>query len=188
MSIDPYTGRHVSDKPEGTMNEVPDVTCADCGMPYGGTSWIDVVVDDSVWRQIAPQSNGQGILCVHCISRRLCDLSLSDVPAYIASGPLVNATGINGIPILETIGNKIVTAFAFTKSILIISEKYDALAAEAAGLKKQVETQQKRITQLENALTLSYQSRWQVERRLGDLVCAAEARVSRTHKRWVKLR
>ncbi|MCK9569798.1 hypothetical protein M0R72_12715 [Candidatus Pacearchaeota archaeon] len=73
-------------------------------------------------------------------------------------------------------------------SSYVASEDYDALAAEFEKLKERIETQQKRITKLENALTLSYQSRWQVERRLGDLVCAAEARVSRTHKRWVKLR
>lgn len=43
------------------------VMCKDCGIPYGGTDWIDTVLPRDQWKLICPED---GILCANCIVSR----------------------------------------------------------------------------------------------------------------------
>ena len=65
----------------------PWVACHDCGLPYGDDGWCDCVVPNDVWRLVAPAGDEGGILCLHCIARRLVRLGLHDVPLTVTSGP-----------------------------------------------------------------------------------------------------
>ena len=59
--------------------------CHDCGLEYGGTGWIEVVIPDKVWNKIKPGgcSDGCGLLCVSCIAKRLRNAGFKDVPVWL---------------------------------------------------------------------------------------------------------
>lgn len=45
--------------------------CHDCGLEYGGKSWIEAVIPDQVWEEISPTQDMGGILCISCMAKRL---------------------------------------------------------------------------------------------------------------------
>lgn len=60
-------------------------SCYDCGLEYGGPAWIEVVVPDSVWDLIRPDGaeGSGGLLCITCISRRINEAGMKDVPVFL---------------------------------------------------------------------------------------------------------
>ena len=64
------------------------VKCADCGLEYGGTGWVDVLVPGWAWARIRPSEHADcGILCFTCITRRLNVLRATNIPIAVVSGP-----------------------------------------------------------------------------------------------------
>lgn len=62
--------------------------CYDCKLPYNDPGWVDVLVENRVWKQITPDPCEEGgILCFTCIARRCVELGLMDVKVTIASDP-----------------------------------------------------------------------------------------------------
>ena len=59
--------------------------CYDCGLEYGGESWIEAIVPDDVWLEISPTGSFGGILCISCIVKRLWQLGYNQdsVPVWI---------------------------------------------------------------------------------------------------------
>ena len=60
--------------------------CYDCGLDYGGDSWIEAVIPDKVWNDIRPEgcAEGCGLLCITCISRRLTEKGYKEeVPVWL---------------------------------------------------------------------------------------------------------
>jgi len=59
--------------------------CYDCGLEYGGDSWIEAVIPDRVWNDIRPDGCGEGcgILCISCIAKRLVEKGFKDVPVWL---------------------------------------------------------------------------------------------------------
>ena len=47
---------------------VDPVGCLDCGMPYGGQDWLDLVLPRWQWLEIHPADGG--VLCANCIVKR----------------------------------------------------------------------------------------------------------------------
>lgn len=68
-----------------TLTRMP--VCYDCLLPYGSSSWADVLVPDEIWKQITPATGSGGLLCFNCMVRRLTALGLRNVPYSIVSGP-----------------------------------------------------------------------------------------------------
>jgi hypothetical protein len=56
--------------------------CYDCGLKYGGESWVETYIPESIWKQISPHPDGGGILCVSCIARRLRQKGIQNVPVW----------------------------------------------------------------------------------------------------------
>lgn len=48
--------------------------CEDCGAEYG--TFPDYILQDDVWKRIAPREDGNGILCPTCIAKRLDKIGL----------------------------------------------------------------------------------------------------------------
>ena len=70
--------------------------CYDCGIMYGGNSWVEAVIPDKVWNKIKPTGcqDGCGILCISCIARRLRILGIKEVPVWLCgTEPLVTMHG-----------------------------------------------------------------------------------------------
>lgn len=65
------------------------VKCFDCGRSYEDPDWIEAVVSDDIWKQIAPD-DGDGILCIQCIAKRCHERGFGSVPVKLTAGPLVN--------------------------------------------------------------------------------------------------
>lgn len=64
-------------------------SCCDCGRSYGDEhGFPDLIVPNSVWRQISPTRDNGGLLCPSCICKRLSDGGFRDVPAAFMSGPI----------------------------------------------------------------------------------------------------
>ncbi len=61
--------------------------CADCGLSYSDTRFQDLVIDDAAWLVIAPQADGNGLLCPNCILGRLV-ISGIECEGKFTSGPL----------------------------------------------------------------------------------------------------
>lgn len=57
--------------------------CHDCGLVYGDPGWIETHLPQDVWKEIAPNPEGHGILCINCISRRLAERGFKDVPIVL---------------------------------------------------------------------------------------------------------
>lgn len=82
--------------------------CHDCGLIYGDPGWIETHLPQDVWKQIAPTSEGNGILCINCISRRLAERGFTDVPIVICGmepiTPVIDTTTAqfiaHGLPIM----------------------------------------------------------------------------------------
>jgi hypothetical protein len=55
------------------MTAEDKAVCNDCGLEYGGDSWIEAIIPDNIWNIIKPDgcADGCGILCISCIARRL---------------------------------------------------------------------------------------------------------------------
>jgi hypothetical protein len=64
------------------------LTCNDCPAPYGKDGWCDVVIPSPIWNSIAPEG---GLLCFHCMTKRLIVAGYWKVPVIVASGPYVDA-------------------------------------------------------------------------------------------------
>lgn len=46
--------------------------CKDCGLPYGGDGWLDMVIPDQQWKIICPEyEDEEVILCANCICARM---------------------------------------------------------------------------------------------------------------------
>lgn len=80
--------------------------CYDCGLEYGENGWIEAIIPDKVWNMIRPDGcgTGCGILCITCISRRLTDAGLDNVPVWLCgTEPLKAMAGRpnDGIDILR---------------------------------------------------------------------------------------
>lgn len=71
--------------PGTTPPEAAKVTdCEDCGLAYGCERWVEAVIPDEMWEKINPGSEGGGILCIGCISRRLRRLGIDKVPVILS--------------------------------------------------------------------------------------------------------
>lgn len=57
--------------------------CYDCGLEYGGDSWIEAIIPDKVWEEISPKNNEGGILCISCIAKRLKDKGFKNIPVWL---------------------------------------------------------------------------------------------------------
>lgn len=57
--------------------------CYDCGKEYGGDDWVEAVIPDLIWNKISPTKNSGGILCIHCMGRRLKQAGYKDVPVWL---------------------------------------------------------------------------------------------------------
>lgn len=82
------------------------VACYDCGLEYGKSSWIEAIIPDKIWDYIRPDGCGQGcgILCISCISRRLNEKKLSNVPVWLCgTEPLTAKTDGPDIIVLRTL-------------------------------------------------------------------------------------
>ncbi len=66
--------------------EAQTAKCADCGLPYGGPGWMDVVLPKDIWTRISPDGEGNGLLCITCMARR-CQRQGLTCPVSITSGP-----------------------------------------------------------------------------------------------------
>lgn len=68
--------------------DMPRHECYDCGLDYGCDAWVDVIVPNDIWERINPTPyEGGGLLCFHCMTRRIVFLGLEDVQVDIKSGP-----------------------------------------------------------------------------------------------------
>lgn len=67
--------------------EYNPVRCHDCGLAYGGASWVEAVVPHETWAEISPTRNEGGILCINCMAARLAGLGMENVPLKITAGP-----------------------------------------------------------------------------------------------------
>jgi len=65
----------------------PWLACYDCGLPYSDDGWCDCVVPHDVWARISPTGHEGGILCLHCMARRIVRHDVRDVPLMVTSGP-----------------------------------------------------------------------------------------------------
>ena len=59
--------------------------CYDCGLEYGGDSWIEAIIPDKVWNKISPTGNQGGILCISCIAKRLrkLNINIGKIPIWL---------------------------------------------------------------------------------------------------------
>lgn len=71
----------------GTDQRPPWLCCVDCGLPYSDDGWCDCVVPPDVWARISPTGDAGGILCLHCMARRIVRHGGRDVPLMVTSGP-----------------------------------------------------------------------------------------------------
>lgn len=70
--------------------------CYDCNLEYGGDGWIEAIIPDKIWDMIRPDgcAEGQGLLCITCISRRLAEKGLKNIPVWLCgTEPLKARTG-----------------------------------------------------------------------------------------------
>lgn len=70
-----------------SSSQLHPLECFDCGEPYGRPEWIEAIIPHDVWKKIAP-CDGDGLLCIKCIAKRLIDVGLIDVPVKITAGPM----------------------------------------------------------------------------------------------------
>ena len=57
--------------------------CYDCGIKYSDPGWIEAIIPDKVWNIISPTNNQGGLLCITCISKRLSERGLKDIPVWL---------------------------------------------------------------------------------------------------------
>ena len=59
--------------------------CYDCGLDMSGPAWIEAIIPDKIWNIIRPNGCGEGcgLLCITCISRRLNERGLKDIPVWL---------------------------------------------------------------------------------------------------------
>lgn len=66
--------------------------CYDCGRRYGNEyGFPDLIIPNSMWRQISPTGDEGGLLCPSCIVKRVAALDVKGtfaVPCAFMSGPL----------------------------------------------------------------------------------------------------
>lgn len=55
--------------------------CFDCGLPYGGDNWVDMVLPNEQWNEIFPEHNG--LLCPNCIMKRASKLNTIRIDAKL---------------------------------------------------------------------------------------------------------
>jgi len=69
--------------------------CYDCGLEYGGISWIETTLPDNIWDLIKPAEchDGGGILCISCIVRRLNKKGLKDIPIWLCGTEPIKVIG-----------------------------------------------------------------------------------------------
>lgn len=80
------------------------MACYDCGLEYGGIGWIEAIIPDKIWNIIRLNgcSEGCGILCINCISRRLARKGFKDVPLWLCgTEPLQAMSGDANLHILR---------------------------------------------------------------------------------------
>lgn len=88
---------------KGIPDHITPAACYDCGRLYGDEhGFPDLVVDDDIWEQLMPGSEGGGLLCPSCMCKRAHDLGL-EVKAKFTSGPFMEVT------ISEAINNLVAT-------------------------------------------------------------------------------
>ena len=63
--------------------------CADCGLSYTDSGWVDCVISRENWAAISPTGDEGGLLCLTCVTRRIVASGLDDVPLLVTSGPYV---------------------------------------------------------------------------------------------------
>lgn len=68
-----------------TAEESSEAGCYDCGLRYGGPSWIEAVIPDKAWNLIRPEgaAEGCGILCISCIAKRLREHGIEHCPVWL---------------------------------------------------------------------------------------------------------
>ncbi|MGX8701535.1 hypothetical protein [Caproiciproducens sp.] len=55
--------------------------CYDCGMPYGGTNWVDLTLPNDQWDLVFPEH--EGLLCANCIVKRAAKLGAISIEAKL---------------------------------------------------------------------------------------------------------
>lgn len=62
--------------------------CHDCGRLYGNEyGFPDLVVPDTIWKQISPTGDQYGLLCPSCMAGRCAKLGIQGAEARWTSGP-----------------------------------------------------------------------------------------------------
>jgi len=69
------------------------LSCYDCGYNYNRPDWVEAVVPDEVWEKIAPNEEGGGILCIHCMSKRMVEAGIRST-VVITAGPMLSESAI----------------------------------------------------------------------------------------------
>lgn len=66
--------------------------CFDCHLPYDDPGFADFVLDNDDWRRVSPDGEGNGLLCVTCMTRRARAAGLS-CSGRFTSGPFAEGWG-----------------------------------------------------------------------------------------------
>ena len=68
-----------------------NAACLDCDLPYTDRGWVDCALPDDVWARISLTGGEGGLLCLTCMTARLVDEGLGNVPLLVTSGPYSHA-------------------------------------------------------------------------------------------------
>ncbi len=79
--------------------------CYDCGLLYGSDGWIEAIIPDNVWNIISPTKDEGGILCISCISKKLTEKGLSNIPVWLCGTEPLKAIPGDPMDNLELLRN-----------------------------------------------------------------------------------
>src|SRR6185436_12847374 len=77
-------GRMPERIPSPDEQSLHKLTCRYCTAPYGEDGWCDVVIPNEIWNSVFPED---GVVCFRCMTKRIEEAGLRDVPVIVASGP-----------------------------------------------------------------------------------------------------
>jgi hypothetical protein len=66
--------------------------CEDCGRPYDGPGFPDLIIPLAIWKQISTHGDETGLLCPSCLIARLDRAGLESVPAAFAGRAVESVT------------------------------------------------------------------------------------------------
>lgn len=61
-----------------------ELTCYDCPRPYKSDGFVDLLIPNWAWLQIAPKPDGNGVLCPSCILIRLAKAGIECNGAFLS--------------------------------------------------------------------------------------------------------